>query len=112
MQSSTSRWSSGNTEHHGTFERRFQPHMNGDMDSHPTSNGHYGTPSYTGGSGNGGFDGSHSPRTHNMGDNQSQQMNGMRHVALKENEEYGEEPEQMNDVSMVEDGSGSANRSN
>lgn len=114
MQSSNSRWGNGNSDHHGTFERRFQSHVNSDMDSHLTSSGQYGTQSYTSGNGNGGFDGSHSPRTHNVGDN-SQQLNGMHHITPKESEGYGGEAEQVNDVTMVEvveDGSGSANRSN
>ena len=64
MQNSN-RWPNipGSSSHHGTFERRF--HLD---NPHGSTNGQFGSSSYSGGSGNaggvGGFDGGHSPRTH------------------------------------------------
>lgn len=117
MQSPSSRWSNGPGDPQGSFERRFQTHTNGDSDSHTGSNGQYGNPSFTGGGGGGGFDSGHSPRTHNIGNNDVMMHQSMSnpHASTPketENESFNGEMEQPGEVvSLAEDGT-SANRSN
>ncbi len=115
MQSSSSRWTNGTADHQGAFERRFQSHLNGDSETHSGSNGQYGNPSFTGGSGGGGFDGGHSPRTHSMGnaDGIHQSSSAVLHSTTpKDTETFEEEMEQSGDVvSLVKDAA-STNRSN
>ena len=115
MKSSSSRWKN-ETDHQGSFERRFQPHINGNSDSHPGSNGQYGNPSFTGGGG-GGFDGGHSPRTHNMGntDTVMHQSNPVLNTTTPKetnNDCYGVEMEKPEDVVCLVEDATSANRSN
>ncbi|XP_059350773.1 mediator of RNA polymerase II transcription subunit 1-like isoform X3 [Daphnia carinata] len=116
MQSPSSRWANGPGDPQGSFERRFQTHINGDSDSHTGSNGQYGNPSFTGGSGGGGFDGGHSPRTHNIGNSDVMMHQSMSnpHASTPketENESFNGEMEQPGEVvSLAEDGT-SANRS-
>lgn len=117
MQSPSSRWPNGPGDPQGSFERRFQAHVNGDSDSHAGSNGQYGNPSFTGGGSGGGFDSGHSPRTHNIGNNDvvmHQSMVNPHTSTPKETdkESFNGEMEQQGEVvSLVEDGT-STNRSN
>ena len=116
MQSSSSRWTNGTADHQGAFERRFQPHVNGDSDIHSGSNGHYGNPSFTGGSGGGGgFDGGHSPRTHMGNADGMHPSSAILHASTpKDVETFGGDMKQSGDVSLVSlvEDSASTNRSN
>lgn len=111
MQASSSRWVNGNSDHHGTFERRFQSQVNGDLDSHPPSNGSHGSHSFGGGTANGnGFDGgSHSPRTHSSDIHQHGSL--LHSSTPKETDAFSSEMEQVGEVSIVEDTTDSANQS-
>lgn len=112
MQSSSLRWTNGIADHQGTFERRFQSHINGDSDSHSGSNGQYGNPPFSTGNGSvGGFDSGHSPRTHNIG-NDCTQASGVPHSAAKDTESFDQEMDQSESVSSLVEDSSSANRSN
>ena len=101
-------------DHSGPFERRFNPHLNGDsLDSHPTANGQYGS-SFTGGGGGGsgagtgagGFDRGHSPRTHSVNSG-----TGMLHSSTPKEAE-SVILDQSQEVPMIDDSNGFADKSN
>lgn len=114
MQATSSRFSTSTIDHSGPFERRFNPHLNGDLDSHSSSNGQYGSSSLTGGAGggSGSFDRGHSPRTHSSG-NGSGEVDSTTILHSSTPKEVGSvEMEPPEEVSLIDEAIGFSDKSN